>query len=236
MKLCKTCGETKPESAFSKNASKKDGLHTRCKPCDSARNKKWYAENRERDLAKWREWYAKNRDRDLATGRAWYAKNKEKRAVTQKAWNLANKEKFAGYVQRYRERHPDRIAKATEAYKPKRAIVHREWYARNLETKRAKNRMWSKKNPARHNMLCAKRRHDEVRATPAWANLDAMEKVYAKARAMTKKTGVKHDVDHIIPLRGKLVCGLHVESNLQILSASLNRSKGAKHVEHSLTL
>ena len=54
------------------------------------------------------------------------------------------------------------------------------------------------------------------RATPKWADQEKIARIYIDAN----KSG-KH-VDHIIPLRGKMVCGLHVENNLQAISASLN--------------
>ena len=45
---------------------------------------------------------------------------------------------------------------------------------------------------------------------------------------MTSQTGIKHEVDHIIPLQSPFVCGLHVEYNLQVITAKMNRSKGNK--------
>lgn len=60
---------------------------------------------------------------------------------------------------------------------------------------------------------------------PAWANIEVISDIYRKARA----TGLT--VDHVIPLRGKTVCGLHVENNLQLLSQSENSSKGNKLFE-----
>ena len=48
---------------------------------------------------------------------------------------------------------------------------------------------------------------------------------YKEAVRITKDTGVRHEVDHIFPLRGKMACGLHCEQNLQILTRSENARK-----------
>lgn len=62
-------------------------------------------------------------------------------------------------------------------------------------------------------------------ATPNWANLDKIKELYLQARALTKETGILHEVDHIVPITHKLVCGLHVEDNLQVLTKDQNRKK-----------
>jgi len=62
-------------------------------------------------------------------------------------------------------------------------------------------------------------------ATPLWANKKKIKDFYTVARALTENTGIEHQVDHIIPLRGEHVCGLHVEHNLQILTKEENIRK-----------
>jgi hypothetical protein len=54
--------------------------------------------------------------------------------------------------------------------------------------------------------------------------------VYQIARDRTETTGIKHQVDHIIPLNGKLVSGLHVAANLQVLTATATEAKGNSYV------
>lgn len=70
------------------------------------------------------------------------------------------------------------------------------------------------------------RKHAEIMATPRWVDYDALKCIYLDAAALSINTGIKHSVDHIIPLRHPLVCGLHVPCNLQILKLGDNSRKG----------
>lgn len=65
-------------------------------------------------------------------------------------------------------------------------------------------------------------------ATPKWANRKLIKDVYKECINITTLTKIKHEVDHIVPLKGQNVCGLHVHWNLQIIKASQNRSKSNK--------
>ncbi len=71
----------------------------------------------------------------------------------------------------------------------------------------------------------AKRRAAKLQRIPPWADEEAIAQIYARARALTVETGIEHHVDHEIPLQGKLVSGLHVPANLQILTGSENSRK-----------
>lgn len=68
----------------------------------------------------------------------------------------------------------------------------------------------------------ARRRAQIILATPAWANVDEIRELYRECAKITQTTGIPHNVDHIIPLLGRTVCGLHVEINLRIITATEN--------------
>ena len=72
----------------------------------------------------------------------------------------------------------------------------------------------------RHRRL---RNHSVKIQTPSWANREKMNSIYKEARIL----GL--EVDHILPLQGKTVCGLHVETNLQLLTKTENLKKGNRY-------
>jgi hypothetical protein len=71
----------------------------------------------------------------------------------------------------------------------------------------------------------ALRRSTKRKATPCWAELDQIKEVYLQAEIMSKSGEVQYEVDHIVPLKHQLVCGLHCMSNLRIISKDENRTK-----------
>lgn len=78
---------------------------------------------------------------------------------------------------------------------------------------------------ATRNAARARREAAKMKRTPRWADLMAIKAVYFAARDLTVSTGIEHQVDHIVPLQGRLVSGLHVHNNLQILTRSENARK-----------
>ena len=83
---------------------------------------------------------------------------------------------------------------------------------------------WRARHPERHCAEQAKRRSRKLQSCPPWADLDAIKDVYLEAKYFG------YHVDHIIPLKGKNVCGLHVWDNLQLLSPKENLRKGNRYV------
>lgn len=137
--------------------------------------------------------------------------------------------------QRYYARHKDAERARSRAYVPteeqraaKRAREAARYRANaELRAKRiAALSAWKTANPAKVAANVRGRQARLLSATPAWANKAAIDAIYQLARDATELTGVEHEVDHIVPLKGRNVCGLHVENNLQVLTKADNRKKG----------
>jgi len=114
-----------------------------------------------------------------------------------------------------------------------RYIAKRKYFTdeESKEGNRARRRRYRDKNPAKAKFYQIKYGLKLGYATPLWLKEDHwrdMDRFYRKARRLTAKTKVVHHVDHIVPLQGKTVCGLHVPWNLQVLTASENISKSNK--------
>jgi len=87
---------------------------------------------------------------------------------------------------------------------------------------RKRQRIWGKKNQPVKNAGTARYRAAKLQATPVWADAEIINDFYLEAKYH------QLEVDHVIPLQGDLVCGLHVEHNLQLLSKKENVSKHNK--------
>lgn len=108
-------------------------------------------------------------------------------------------------------------------YRAKDPLRMRKWSLENPERKKALNKAWAEKNKPALAAARAKRRSALKLAIPAWANHHAIRDLYEAAGA----AGL--ELDHIVPLQSKIVCGLHCESNLQALPQSANRKKSNRH-------
>jgi hypothetical protein len=100
-----------------------------------------------------------------------------------------------------------------------------KWRDENRESFYATIKQWKARNKDRACANQADRQAKKLRATVAWSDREAIERTYALAAYMTQVTGESHHVDHIVPLRGKTVCGLHVPANLRVIPATENLSK-----------
>lgn len=155
-----------------------------------------------------------------------------------KLCHRATQSKEAKYAARlrYRARHIDSEKVREQAYyeSNKEQINQRTlaYYHQNKEQRLAKMSEYRKspRGLAKNRLAALKRLRDIDIATPKWANKKSIEQIYEQA-TLLQQDGIPREVDHIIPLHSKRVCGLHVESNLQILTKKENSDKRCKFNE-----
>jgi hypothetical protein len=134
------------------------------------------------------------------------------------------------------EANRDSVLERTKAYgKANRHITRKaskNYYAANKLKCNQRKLLWYRDNPDKANYAAAMYRARTRRATPKWLTDEHKAEilaVYAHAKECEMLTGDSYHVDHIIPLKGESVSGLHVPWNLQVLPSDINISKGNRH-------
>jgi len=134
----------------------------------------------------------------------WYERNKELTKERARARDLANPEQAAARKTKWREEN-----------RQQHNAINREWNSNNKPLKAA---------------LESKRRSAQLQRTPVWdKDAHLIVAKYQLANMLTRETGKPHHVDHIIPLQGKNVSGLHVFSNLKVIPGEENVKKSNKY-------
>lgn len=145
-----------------------------------------------------------------------------------------NKQSYIKKARKWQEENPERYAESKLEYfsredvKTASRIRTREWAKNNKEKKKSYDDAWKEQNRAVVRSYKAKRRAKERKATPSWltdAHYAAIKAVYEEAYRLSQETGVEHQVDHIVPLSGKTVSGLHVPWNLRAIPAEENQRR-----------
>jgi hypothetical protein len=133
-------------------------------------------------------------------------------------------------INRYQREHAKKNRIRYSTYQKKH-------YHKHIEERRRKNNEFynSEKQKPKNNARSAKRRAAKIKRTPKWLTKEHWKQIewfYTEAARLTKENGILYTVDHIIPLQGKNVSGLHVPWNLQIMIGpgyNGNFSKGNKY-------
>jgi len=182
-----------------------------------------------------RQWRAKNRDRLSSYARAYNATHKDQKRkweTENRTRVLESKRKWRESNATYRARQKKYMAEWHRKNAERRLAYSRDYYNMNKEQRAAYKRCWRAQNSHKHAASEAKRDSAKLQRTPLWLNqahFAEIEGQYHFAKVMERITGAKYHVDHIVPLQGVDVSGLHVPWNLQVIPARENVVKGNKH-------
>lgn len=194
MKICSQCQSVKPLNQFYLSRGRP------CSPCKVCAVSKACARNRDHPeaLKRAQEKCRSNTDR-----------TEEKRRTLER--QKAMRQAFPDLV---RARERDYYASRAEVI----AEQKRAYRAKNPERAKAARDKYNRSEMGRRMMLIRKhdRRAREICATPSWYDREAVEQLFDVARVLSR-SGVKFSIDHIIPLKNRKVCGLHVHDNLQVM-------------------
>ncbi len=206
LKKCNKCSEIKPTTEFNKNSRIKCGLRSICRICSRKELKIWQVKNPGKVKAANHRWIIKKYGSIAAWGKTERLLKPDKDKVSCKKWRETNQDKVRAYCKT------------------------RYWAKREQALLSVKN--WFIKNKGRASATRAKYNAAKLNQTPKWlssSQINVMMNIYIDAQKWGDFCGEVFHVDHIVPLQGKFVRGLHVPWNLQVLTASENISKGNRY-------
>ena len=174
------------------------------------------------------------KEKKLSRERAYYAANRDKNLKRNRKYYSENKEYFLEYSKKYRAIHRDKInarVRLRNAKKPKKPKKQKEdqdiararrniYFKAYRDARKDKYKAYREAQKSVRRARGAARESNKLKARPKWADNFLINDMYQEA------TYQQLQVDHIVPLNSKLVCGLHWEGNLQLLSPLENQSKG----------
>lgn len=151
-----------------------------------------------------------------------YKRNSKKIKENVKKWCGENKEHCKQYRQQYYLDNIDYLREKSRKYSLERD------YKEYLKKYRQDNKEALRPKDLAHTR---KRQAAKLNATPLWYEHEEIKLLYEESARITKESGIVMNVDHVVPLQGKLVSGLHCIANLQIITAEENMKKGNKFEE-----
>lgn len=235
MKVCTTCKQEKPLSEFHRvnraTGARKPragmGVAATCKHCKAEKRKPGI--HAERAVAEDRMRRGVKLCSDCKSEKPFSAFTK--RVASPDSLSHRCRGCNGDSADRWRQRNPGAHVRWYQQNREARSAAFREWREANKSRLADSYAAWARKNKHIVNSIVARRIAAKLMATPLWADEAAIRSFYRQAAALTEETGVRHEVDHIYPLQGKTVCGLHCEANLQILTKTENLQKGNKMPE-----
>lgn len=213
LKTCNVCKEERPAADFYKLKSAADGLQRHCKQCHREMNQKYLQTD-------------KGKTTHLKNVRKYQQTDKGKLAASIAAINYtstdAGKARRRAAQQNYLNKDDNREINNNRTFTHSKTPQGRDVRAKYRATDK-----WKRiQRIAQQNRHCRK-----LNATPLWFGDDdkrILEQMVTEAQQLESATGIPYEIDHIVPLQGTNVCGLHCKANWQLLPATENRTKGNK--------
>jgi hypothetical protein len=212
----KKCNKCLLEVSLTDFNMKLERRDTVCKHCKAKYNRAYREKNPETMKAARENWVKRNPE---------YAGKYQK--DNREAANAATRRSYHKDVAKSQARARGYVSKNPEAS----LEAQRKWREKNRERERVRGIAYAAANLDKGRAATARRRARKLSATPTWASDFIISEIYELAHERTSATGVMHHVDHIVPLQGKAVCGLHVEANLRVITALENLQKKNKLME-----
>jgi len=157
-----------------------------------------------------------------------YRENKQYHYEASRKWAVNNPEKVAKIARRAREKYPEKYRAWRHKYIKENLEKEKERWANykliNKDKIKEKRKVYIEKNRQKINACTVARLRKNRDQMPSWADMKKIREVY-KMAAHLRTTGLAVDVDHIVPISSKSVCGLHCESNLEIVYSIDNSKK-----------
>ncbi len=202
------------------------------KAANAAYMRNYRQKNRDEINRKQREVYAVNPEPAKARGAEWRASNPEKykEQIERQTERYQNDPEYRDYLSVKGKESRDRCSARIKEYEKMRwerdrerlSEYRRQWRKENAVTLSAKKMEWERqdklKNPGKYKAKYAAYRAMMLQRTPPWADMKAIAVFYDNCPE-------GYEVDHIVPLQGKKISGLHVLDNLQYLTPTENKMK-----------
>ena len=160
---------------------------------------------------------------------AYYQANKERIRERRKQFYQENKERLLAKTAEWHALNPGYQKKYALENKERQREWAKQWRANSPEKAYARQERWKAKNAHKLNAYSSARRAKVSDAKPIWYDEFLVLEIYDLAILRTKATGVKWEVDHIIPLNSKIVCGLHCHQNMRVVTKGENRRKNNRY-------
>jgi hypothetical protein len=214
-KKCKVCKAPKPMLGFHKSTTHKDGRRNECAYCTSVIK-----------------WFNKPKINNMIFV-FWTLKGVKKQSIVCSICEIKNK------LDKFRKRSDSvsgQMFRCSDCLNKQRDPILKaksdtKYYVENKETIKNKVKHYRRANPHKIAELSARNRAIRKQQTPNWLTAELRAEIlnkYEERQELSINTGETYHVDHIVPIKGKTVCGLHVPWNLRVITAVDNIKKSNK--------